>query len=989
MQKFTVHTGRVAPLRRSDVDTDQIIPAVWLKQVSRTGFGAGLFSAWREADPDFVLNRPEYAGVSVLVAGPDFGTGSSREHAVWALQDFGFRVVLAPRFGDIFRGNSLKSGLLTVLVDEGLVEQLWARAEADPSCGGHGRPGDAGGALRRPRGALRARRLHPLAAAERAGRHRADAAAHRRGGRLRDPPAGLPAHHAAGALTPGVAVTRWDAELYAANTAHHRQHDAELLRGLTLPPRARVLDVGCGVGDFTARLAELGGGEVLGVDADPDMVATATRRQGADRLRFAVGRAQELDRLVPAGSVDAVFSVAALHWVPAAEHPTVLAQVRKVLRASGFVRAQFGGSGQIAALRAILDEESARLGGGRAGWFFPTAAEYERLLAAAGLTTGAGGWVRLLDQRRSFPTADALAGYLRQPGARRVRPGAAARGGAGLPAGRAGPCAGRAATRRRHVRPGLRPSGPARRTLLSAGTPVTYRFPGQRYGEPLATQAIRRQSGRCPAPVPRLPFAQIGHPAEKMSREDAVNKAQLVEALSARLGEEKKRTAATVDALLDTVYRTVQKGEKVALTGFGVFEKRDRAARTARNPATGEKVKVKKTSVPAFRAGQEFKNVVNGSKKLPKVAPAAVAKSTSSSTAPALPPAARRPEHGEGDGRTDDRGEEHGHQGAGEDRRRQGAGEEGGQGHHGEGHDGEEHGHQGSGAEDRRGEDPGDQVALGAGGEEDRRGQDAGEQGAGEEDGGEVDRPQVHPLRLEPVAATRPPGSGHDRSPGVSRVTARRSPGRGSSPRPPAWSPGRTVPTRWTCGRAASVAPAAPGARPASVPDQVRDDPALAAHHHGPLVAAGDRHQPLQPALRVLLVRLLVERGLRLDRHAEVRRQSLDRLHAAQRVRGQHPAAGRTTAAPGAARPPAPGRSGPAGAAGPSPDQDDRLPAFACRTSSTVAVGGGAGGEGTQQVAVPGVASAARRPRPAGTQRTESTSSVAVKSPPSGAVIAQ
>jgi DNA-binding protein HU-beta len=107
-----------------------------------------------------------------------------------------------------------------------------------------------------------------------------------------------------------------------------------------------------------------------------------------------------------------------------------------------------------------------------------------------------------------------------------------------------------------------------------------------------------------------------------------VNKAQLVEALSARLGEDKKRIATTVDALLDTVYRTVQKGEKVALTGFGVFEKRDRAARTARNPATGEKVKVKKTSVPAFRAGQEFKNVVNGSKKLPKVAPAAAAKAT-------------------------------------------------------------------------------------------------------------------------------------------------------------------------------------------------------------------------------------------------------------------------------------------------------------------------------------------------------------------------
>ena len=132
MQKFTVHTGRVAPLRRSDVDTDQIIPAVWLKQVSRTGFGTGLFSAWRETDPDFVLNRPEYAGASVLVAGPDFGTGSSREHAVWALQDFGFRVVLSPRFGDIFRGNSLKAGLLTLVVSEELVEQLWVRAEADP-----------------------------------------------------------------------------------------------------------------------------------------------------------------------------------------------------------------------------------------------------------------------------------------------------------------------------------------------------------------------------------------------------------------------------------------------------------------------------------------------------------------------------------------------------------------------------------------------------------------------------------------------------------------------------------------------------------------------------------------------------------------------------------------------------------------------------------------------------------------------------------------
>jgi 3-isopropylmalate/(R)-2-methylmalate dehydratase small subunit len=129
MEKFTVHTGRAVPLRRSDVDTDQIIPAVWLKQVSRTGFGNGLFAAWRANDPSFVLNRPEYEGASILVAGPDFGTGSSREHAVWALQDHGFRVVLSPRFGDIFRGNSLKAGLLTVVLPDDVVERLWERSE--------------------------------------------------------------------------------------------------------------------------------------------------------------------------------------------------------------------------------------------------------------------------------------------------------------------------------------------------------------------------------------------------------------------------------------------------------------------------------------------------------------------------------------------------------------------------------------------------------------------------------------------------------------------------------------------------------------------------------------------------------------------------------------------------------------------------------------------------------------------------------------------
>src|SRR3954451_10784324 len=132
MEPFISHTGVGVPLRRSNVDTEQIIPAVYLKRVTRTGFEDGLFAAWRN-DPDFVLNRPEYAAGTVLVAGPDFGTGSSREHAVWALQDHGFRVVLSPRFGDIFRGNSLKAGLLTVVLPEQVVEDLWARTERDPA----------------------------------------------------------------------------------------------------------------------------------------------------------------------------------------------------------------------------------------------------------------------------------------------------------------------------------------------------------------------------------------------------------------------------------------------------------------------------------------------------------------------------------------------------------------------------------------------------------------------------------------------------------------------------------------------------------------------------------------------------------------------------------------------------------------------------------------------------------------------------------------
>jgi len=131
VEQFLSHTGIGVPLRRSNVDTDQIIPAVYLKRVTRTGFEDGLFAAWR-ADPDFVLNVEPYCRGSVLVAGPDFGTGSSREHAVWALKDYGFKAVLAPRFADIFRGNSGKQGLLTAVIAQADVERLWAVLEADP-----------------------------------------------------------------------------------------------------------------------------------------------------------------------------------------------------------------------------------------------------------------------------------------------------------------------------------------------------------------------------------------------------------------------------------------------------------------------------------------------------------------------------------------------------------------------------------------------------------------------------------------------------------------------------------------------------------------------------------------------------------------------------------------------------------------------------------------------------------------------------------------
>ena len=133
MDAFTTHTGTAAPLRRTNVDTDQIIPAEYLKRITRTGFEDGLFVAWRTNEPDFVLNKPEYADATVLVAGPDFGTGSSREHACWALLDGGFRVVISSRFADIFKNNSTKSGLLTIVLPQAEVEALWAAVEADPT----------------------------------------------------------------------------------------------------------------------------------------------------------------------------------------------------------------------------------------------------------------------------------------------------------------------------------------------------------------------------------------------------------------------------------------------------------------------------------------------------------------------------------------------------------------------------------------------------------------------------------------------------------------------------------------------------------------------------------------------------------------------------------------------------------------------------------------------------------------------------------------
>ena len=196
MEPFVTHTGRAVPLRRSNVDTDQIIPAEYLKRVSRVGFGEGLFAAWRE-DPAFVLNQPQYDGATILVAGTDFGIGSSREHAVWALTDYGFRAVIAPRFGDIFRTNSTKAGLLPVILPEATVTALQDAVEADPGHRDHRGPGRPRGARRGGgrQAALRPRRLHPLAPDGGPGRHRPDPPPHRRDHRLRAAPPRLAPRH--------------------------------------------------------------------------------------------------------------------------------------------------------------------------------------------------------------------------------------------------------------------------------------------------------------------------------------------------------------------------------------------------------------------------------------------------------------------------------------------------------------------------------------------------------------------------------------------------------------------------------------------------------------------------------------------------------------------------------------------------------------------------------------------------------------------------
>lgn len=212
-------------------------------------------------------------------------------------------------------------------------------------------------------------------------------------------------------MTTGTDV--WDGELYAGNTAHHRAFDDDVLAGAGLRPGRDVLDIGCGVGDLTAHVADLvgPGGSVLGLDAAAGMIAEASARTRPG-LSFRRCAAQDLDSVVAPASFDVVLSVACLHWVPGADHPGVLASVRRALRPDGTFRADFGGAGQIAAARAILDEESARLGGPVGPWYFPEPEEYTALLTGAGLRLDRGH-VRLVHQRRAVPDIAAMLGWLR------------------------------------------------------------------------------------------------------------------------------------------------------------------------------------------------------------------------------------------------------------------------------------------------------------------------------------------------------------------------------------------------------------------------------------------------------------------------------------------------------------------------------------------------------------------------------------------------
>ncbi|HEY9475264.1 MAG TPA: methyltransferase domain-containing protein [Mycobacteriales bacterium] len=206
----------------------------------------------------------------------------------------------------------------------------------------------------------------------------------------------------------------WDGELYAANTAHHRRYDDPVLSSLAVSPHGQVLDLGCGVGDLTAVLATLvPDGAVLGVDAAQNMVDTARRRVRAPNVVFTRAPAQRLAEVTEAGAFDAVVSVAALHWIPAADQPRVLAGIARALRPGGVFRASFGGVGQIAPLRAVLNAESVALGGGVDPWYFPDSEQYAELLTGAGLRAEPQGWVRLVRQRRGFPDAVSFVGWLR------------------------------------------------------------------------------------------------------------------------------------------------------------------------------------------------------------------------------------------------------------------------------------------------------------------------------------------------------------------------------------------------------------------------------------------------------------------------------------------------------------------------------------------------------------------------------------------------